>query len=164
MAPWDHGTAPLIVPGLAGPVSVAAACLPPHDAGFHERRRGRGRRQRRRRKRRQRRRCYAAHRHQRHRRVSCEGTAFRVLEGKRRRVDVDRGCLPRVALVASQAPHRLPRSVGHAELAHGVAVHVVVEDHGADAQANVGASGAVVGESEELAHEPTGRLGVEVGP
>eukprot|EP00964_Phaeocystis_antarctica_P047742 scaffold27645_cov59-Phaeocystis_antarctica.AAC.1 len=92
---------------------------------------------RRRRQRRWWRRCSTAHRHQRHRRVSCEGTATRVPEGKRRRIDVDRGCLPRVALVAAQAPHHLPRSVGHAELAHSGAVHVVVKGHGADAHTSV---------------------------
>ena len=36
----------------------------------------------------------AFHRHQRHRRISLVSIATRVLEGKRRRVDFDRGCLP----------------------------------------------------------------------
>eukprot|EP00964_Phaeocystis_antarctica_P018886 scaffold10406_cov68-Phaeocystis_antarctica.AAC.3 len=64
-----------------------------------------------------------------------------------------RGCtrsVPCVALVAAQAPHRPPRSVGQTELAHVVAVHVVVEGHCADALANGGARGAVVGEREEV--------------
>eukprot|EP00964_Phaeocystis_antarctica_P079611 scaffold49607_cov65-Phaeocystis_antarctica.AAC.1 len=76
--------------------------------------------------------------------------------------------MPRVYSKANdgdQAPHRLPRGVGQAELAHGGAIHVVVEDHGADAQTNVGARGAIVGEREEVAlHPRRGRLGVEVGP
>eukprot|EP00964_Phaeocystis_antarctica_P040350 scaffold23068_cov70-Phaeocystis_antarctica.AAC.1 len=59
--------------------------------------------------------------------------------GKRRRVYIDAHCLPRVALVAAQAPHRLSRSVGQAEHAHVSAVHVVEEGHGADALANGGA-------------------------
>eukprot|EP00964_Phaeocystis_antarctica_P089319 scaffold56965_cov69-Phaeocystis_antarctica.AAC.1 len=79
----------------------------------------------------------------------CSHVALGVFEGKRRRVHVDRGCLPRVALVAAQAPHHHPHSVGHAELAHRGSVHVVVEGHGADVQASVGARGAVVGESEQ---------------
>ena len=36
----------------------------------------------------------AIHRNQRHRRISLISIATRVLEGKRRRVDFDRGCLP----------------------------------------------------------------------
>eukprot|EP00964_Phaeocystis_antarctica_P099257 scaffold65110_cov59-Phaeocystis_antarctica.AAC.2 len=71
---------------------------------------------------------------------------------------------PVVALVAAQAPRHLPRSVGHAELAHSGAVHVVVEGHGADAHAKGRAHGTVVGEREEFARVPTGRLGVDVGP
>eukprot|EP00964_Phaeocystis_antarctica_P076831 scaffold47558_cov71-Phaeocystis_antarctica.AAC.6 len=72
-----------------------------------------------------------------------------------------RGC----TRTQTTAPHRLPRSIGHAELAHGGAVHVVVEGHGADAHASVGARGAVVGEREEVAlHPRIGRLGVDVGP
>ena len=51
-------------------------------------------------------------------------------------------------VVAAQAPHLLPRSVGQTELAHVGPVHVVVEGHGADALANGGAHGAVVGERE----------------
>eukprot|EP00964_Phaeocystis_antarctica_P138874 scaffold103534_cov74-Phaeocystis_antarctica.AAC.4 len=43
-------------------------------------------------------------------------------------------------------------------------VHVVVEYHGADALANGGARGAVVGEREEFALTSTARLGVEVEP
>eukprot|EP00964_Phaeocystis_antarctica_P048831 scaffold28282_cov74-Phaeocystis_antarctica.AAC.1 len=83
--------------------------------------------------------------------------------GKRRRGDPDARDLPRVALVAAQTPHRLSSSVGHAELAHGRAVHVVVEGHGADALAHGGAYGAVVGEREEVGLISTARLGVEVG-
>eukprot|EP00964_Phaeocystis_antarctica_P139494 scaffold104276_cov75-Phaeocystis_antarctica.AAC.9 len=90
----------------------------------------------------------AGHRHLRHRRVSCPTVAAVVLEGKRRRVDVDTHGVPCVALVAAQAPHRLPCSVGQAELAHVGAVHVVVKGHCADALAIGGARGAVVGERE----------------
>eukprot|EP00964_Phaeocystis_antarctica_P080731 scaffold50438_cov57-Phaeocystis_antarctica.AAC.2 len=72
--------------------------------------------------------------------------------------------VPRVALVAAQAPHRLPRSVKHAELAHVGAVHVVVEGHGADALANGRTHGAVVGEREQVSLLSGVRLGVEVGP
>eukprot|EP00964_Phaeocystis_antarctica_P161582 scaffold133449_cov59-Phaeocystis_antarctica.AAC.1 len=102
-------------------------------------------------------------------------TATCATAAKRRREDVDRRCLPQVALVAAQAHHRLPRSIGHAEhpprsvnhaeLAHGEPVHVVVEGHGVNAHVNIGARGAVVGESEQVALRPRrGRLGVEVGP
>eukprot|EP00964_Phaeocystis_antarctica_P029673 scaffold16730_cov66-Phaeocystis_antarctica.AAC.4 len=38
------------------------------------------------------------------------------------------------------------------------------QGHAADAHANGGARGAVVGEREEVARGPTGRLGVDVGP
>tara|TARA_B110001469_G_scaffold109119_1_gene110107 strand:+ start:6671 stop:6853 length:183 start_codon:yes stop_codon:yes gene_type:complete len=54
-------------------------------------------------------------------------------------------------LVAAQAPHRLSRGIGEAELAYVVAVHVEVEGHGADALANVGAHRAIVGEREDFA-------------
>eukprot|EP00964_Phaeocystis_antarctica_P011137 scaffold6125_cov69-Phaeocystis_antarctica.AAC.1 len=114
--------------------------------------------------RRWRRRCPAAHRHLRQRRVAPVASAAPVLKGKRRRVYIDAHGLPRVALVAAQAPHRLPRSVGHAKLAHFAAVHVVVEGHGTDDLANGGARGAVVGEREEFALRSTAHLGVEVGP
>eukprot|EP00964_Phaeocystis_antarctica_P004633 scaffold2497_cov62-Phaeocystis_antarctica.AAC.1 len=54
-------------------------------------------------------------------------------------------------------------AVGEAELAHVGTVHVVVEGHGADALANGGANGSVVGEREEFALKSIARLGVEVG-
>eukprot|EP00964_Phaeocystis_antarctica_P034932 scaffold19910_cov70-Phaeocystis_antarctica.AAC.7 len=96
----------------------------------------------------------AGHHNLRHGRVSCPTVA----------ADTNAHDLPRVALVAAQAPHRLPCSVDQAELAHVGAVHVVVEGHGADALANGGARGAVVGEREEVTLQSRrGRLRIVVG-
>eukprot|EP00964_Phaeocystis_antarctica_P098096 scaffold64141_cov68-Phaeocystis_antarctica.AAC.3 len=124
--------------------TLTNVCVFDYD-GWVQRRRGRRIRQ-------QGRRCPAAHRHLRQRRVASVAIA----------TDPDAHSLPRVALVAAQAPHRLSRSVGHAELADSGAVHVVVEGNGADLT-NAGARGAVVGELEEVALGPTRYLSVEVG-
>jgi hypothetical protein len=87
----------------------------------------------------------------RHGRVASVVSAARVLKGERRRVHPDALRVPLVALVATPAPRRLSRRVGQAERAHVGAVHVVEEGDGADAQANAGARGTVVGEPEEVA-------------